>query len=157
MLGIIDTPTLIIGGCVALLGVFLFKTGYTCLLLYAKVHYIQQRRRRLTERLFRAYMNAPYEFHLSRNSSELLRNTWTEVSSIFDGVMTPFLNLILQGLMTLSIVALLMVAEPMMALLAVVLMGTAGFGYPGAADDALKDISLVIPRGQACSSRSEAP
>jgi len=128
-LGITDSRSLMLAGCAALLTLFLVKTLYMCLLLYAKVRYTQQRRRRLTERMFRAYMNAPYEFHLGRNSSELLRNTNHEVSAIFDGVLEPLLQLIMHGLMTLSLVVLLVVAEPLMALLAVLIMGAAGFGY----------------------------
>ncbi|MEX2670970.1 MAG: ABC transporter ATP-binding protein [Phycisphaeraceae bacterium] len=128
-LGITTARSLIIVGCATMLLIYLIKTIYNCLLIYFKARYTQNRQLKLTHRLFQAYMNAPYEFHLGRNTAELLRNTQKEVMTIVTGVLTPFLNLVLHVLMTLGIVALLLLSEPLMALVAITLMGVAGFGY----------------------------
>ena len=129
LLGVTDARSLVVAGCLAMLALFLLKTAYNCLLVYARVCFTQQRGRQLSERLFQAYMHAPYEFHLGRNSSELIRNTQHEAPAVFEGVLNPALEMGLSCLMTLAIVILLGVMEPLMALLAILIMGGGGFGY----------------------------
>jgi ATP-binding cassette, subfamily B, bacterial PglK len=128
-LGITTQRALIIWGGLALIVVFLVKTLYVFLLTYSQIRYAQNRQLRLADRLFTAYMNAPYEFHLNRNTSELLRNTHLEVAGIIDRVLTPMLSLAMQGLMALALVGLLIAADPLVSLAAVILFGMAGGGY----------------------------
>jgi ABC-type multidrug transport system fused ATPase/permease subunit len=128
-LGILTAQALLIWGGLALIVVFLVKTLYGFLYTYFQVRYIQNRHLRLTDRLFTAYMNAPYEFHLNRNTSELLRNVRTEANGVIYNVLSPMLSLVMQGLTVLALVGLLIAAEPLLSLAAVTLFGLAGGGY----------------------------
>lgn len=128
-LGITTQRTLLIWGGLALIVIFLVKTLYAFLYTYFQVRYIQNRHLRLTDQLFTAYMNAPYEFHLNRNTSELLRNVRTEANGIIYNVLSPMLSLVMQGLMVSALVGLLVTAEPLLSLATVALFGLAGGGY----------------------------
>ena len=128
-LGITTSRDILLWGCVGLLAVFTIKTGYICFQYYLQIRYTQNRRFRLTRRLFTAYMSAPYQFHLQRNSAELFRNTVQEVAEIMGKVLMPMLALTMHGMMMLAILALLFVAQPVMALVATLVLGFAGGGY----------------------------
>jgi ATP-binding cassette, subfamily B, bacterial PglK len=59
--------------------IFTIKLVYTPLLLaWVRARYVQSVVRAQSVRLFDAYLRAPYEFHLRRNSSELIRNVTAE-------------------------------------------------------------------------------
>ena len=128
-LNISTSRDILIWGSFALILIFFFKTFYLCTQYFLLTRYTQNRRARLTRRLFSAYMDAPYCFHLQRNSAELMRNTLQEVDQIIKFVMQPLLILTLQGLMMLAIVALLFVSQPFIALVAITFIGLAGGGY----------------------------
>jgi ATP-binding cassette, subfamily B, bacterial PglK len=119
---------ILLWGSLALILFFIFKTIYLCFQYYLQVRYVQNLQFRLTRRMFTAYMNAPYQFHLAHNSAELFRNT-EEVERIMSRVLLPVLDLSMQGLMMLSILALLFVSRPLMALMATLVMGIAGGVY----------------------------
>jgi len=128
-LGITTPKGMLLWGSLVLILIFLVKSLYLCLQYYMLIRYTQNRQFRLTNRLFTAYMNAPYQFHLQRNSAELLRNTLQEVEQIMSKVLLPMLNLTLQGMMLLAILALLFAYQPLMAMMAIAVMGVAGGGY----------------------------
>jgi len=128
-LGITTSQDILIWGSLALIFIFLFKTLYLCLLYYLQVRYTQNRRYHLSRRLFTAYMKAPYDFHLQRNSAELIRNTLQEVDQIMGSVVQPTLILTMQGLMIVAITTLLFVSHPLMALVATTFICLAGGGY----------------------------
>lgn len=69
-----DPTVLIIWASVFLLAFFACKTAYSVAAAYARARFAQKRAAKLSHRLFNAYLNAPYEFHLRSSSSELLRN-----------------------------------------------------------------------------------
>ncbi|MBC2717410.1 MAG: ABC transporter ATP-binding protein [Desulfobacteraceae bacterium] len=128
-LGITTSRDILLWGCFSLLLIFTIKTGYLCLQYYFQVRYVQNRRFRLTRRLFSAYMSAPYQFHIQRNSAELFRNTILEVNEIMVKVLMPLLNLTMQGMIMVAILVLLFAVQPVMALVATVLLGFAGGGF----------------------------
>lgn len=120
---------ILLWGCLILLGIFLIKTLFICLLFYLQAKYIQNRRLDLTRRLFSEYMKASYEFHLQRNSAELFRNTIQEVLEIMVKVLTSLLNITMQGIMMLAILVLLFVVQPVIALVGLAILAIAGGGY----------------------------
>lgn len=105
------------GGSVLLFTIFTFRLIYAPLLAYYRSRYIQGIVRSLGMRLFDSYMRAPYEFHLNRHSSELMRNVSTESMQLGDKVLGPLVSLVGQLLITIAIAALLIVSIPGPALL----------------------------------------
>lgn len=111
-LGISDGQELVVWGCLGLIVVFLLKNAYLSFLHYAQIRITEVHRVRLSDRLFRAYLEAPYEFILSKNSAELLRNVQVETKEILTGVINPILNVLMGFLMTIGIVLLLILTMP---------------------------------------------
>jgi ATP-binding cassette subfamily C protein len=126
-LGITTNKDLVIWGAIGFILIFTIRAGYLILLKYVRIRLTERHRVRLGRLLFTKYMQAPYEFHLGRNTAELLRNVNSETKNIIAGVINPVLNLILNGLMTVSIAGLLLSATPWAALGAIVGVGGGGW------------------------------
>jgi ATP-binding cassette subfamily C protein len=122
-LGITTGRELVIWGAIGFILIFTIRAGYLILLKYVRIRLTELHRVRLGRLLFTKYMQAPYEFHLGRNTAELLRNVNSETKNIVSGVINPILQLILNGLMTISIAGLLFAATPWAAVGTVVVVG----------------------------------
>ena len=120
---------LVIWGAVFLIGVFLLKNLYIFGVYYLQVQITEFHRVRLADRLFQAYLRAPWEFHLSRNTAELLRNVTHETKEIMTGVINPMLTLTMASMMTLFTVVLLLLTTPGIAVVGIVLVGGASWGF----------------------------
>ncbi|MDZ7771575.1 MAG: ABC transporter ATP-binding protein [Balneolaceae bacterium] len=127
--GITTSREMIISGALTLIGVFVVKNLYLSFFLYLKKRFIANRGVYLQDRLFRAYMTAPYSFYTNRNSAELLRNITNEVQRIVTGTMMPFMELSLNFCMTLFIIASLMYVDPVITVAAIVVMGGGGYAF----------------------------
>lgn len=127
ILGITTAKELVVWGAVGFILIFTIRAAYLVLLKYVRIRLTERHRVRLGRLLFTRYMAAPYEFHLGRNTAELLRNVNSETKNIITGVINPILQLVLNGMMTLCIAGLLLVTTPWVALGAIV--GVGGGGY----------------------------
>ena len=127
-LGIDDANSLLIYGSIALVGIFILKGSYITAYNYVEAKFLFNRRYSIGERLMTAYMQAPYTFHLNKNSAELLRNITGEVSLIVNVVM-DFLKISKESLMTVAILTLLFVTEPLITIIVIVLSGIGGGGF----------------------------
>jgi ATP-binding cassette subfamily C protein len=125
-LGITTPQELVIWGAIGFIIVFTIRAAFLIFLSYVRIRLTERHRVRLARLLFTRYMQAPYEFHLGRNTAELLRNVDSETKNIITGVINPILNLILNGLMTVFISALLIAATPWIALVAIGVVGGGG-------------------------------
>lgn len=126
-LGITTGRELVIWGAVGFIAIFTIRAGFLILLRYVRIRLTERHRVRLARMLFTRYMKAPYEFHLGRNTAELLRNVNTETKNILTGVINPILQLVLNGMMTVCIALLLIVATPWAALGAIIGVGGGGW------------------------------
>ncbi len=121
--GLRPGPRLVTYGAITLLLIYILKNAFLFQVYQYQYKLVEQQRVQLADRLFRAYMYAPYQFILNRNTAELLRNTNAETNLIVQGVIIPLLTTIMGVLMTLFTMVLLIVATPVIALLGVVLLG----------------------------------
>ena len=78
----------------------------------------------ISQRLFTTYLRQPYVFYLQRNSSQLIRNTVTEVNQ-FAGAISNAISILTDGLVALGIVALLMIFEPLGTIIVILFLGLA--------------------------------
>lgn len=118
---------LVLWGLVFLAVLFSVKNAFLSLLIYIKSRVTYREQIRLGNRLFKAYMKAGYPFFLNRNSAELLRNVNSETGMIISGVIMPFMQIIMNGLIFMMIVLLLLKVEPVITLLTFVVLGTVSF------------------------------
>ena len=79
----------------------------------------------LSDRLLAGYMAAPYAFHLTRNSTDLLKNVRGEIPVLTDGVLLPGLQLISELVVSLAVFGLLMAVSPGLTLGIGIVLGAA--------------------------------
>jgi ABC-type multidrug transport system fused ATPase/permease subunit len=111
----------------AMLGFALFyvvKVIFLTFLTWWKVSFLAMMRFDLSKRLFSGYIRLPYEFHLKRNSAELVRNVRSDVGA-YTKSMIAIMDLMIDGLVFIGIFSLLFWAEPLGTLSAVLLLGSA--------------------------------
>jgi ATP-binding cassette, subfamily B, bacterial PglK len=125
-LGLRSQRDLVIWGGGGLFALFAVKNAYGAGLMYLQGRFVFSRFISLSTRLFDGYLRAPYTFHLQRNSAELLRNTNQETVSMVLNVFVPALLLLTEALVVLSVVALILIVEPLTSLLAFTVLGGAG-------------------------------
>jgi len=77
----------------------------------------------LSYRMLRRYMNENYLFHLKRNSSELLKNLTAEISRVVNGGIMSAINIVAKGFTALCILVLLVVVNPIVALIVGLVLG----------------------------------
>lgn len=144
--GITDGQDLVIWGCVGLIVIFFLKNIYLGFLHYAQIRITEVHRVRLSRRLFAAYMRAPYEFYVSKNSAELLRNVDAETKEIIQGVVNPLLLTVMGVLMALGVVALLVAATPGIVLLSVAVVASSSAAFLRVFKKRLKTYGQVAKR-----------
>jgi len=126
-LNITTAQELLIWGSVALLGIFIIKSAYRLFFNYVEARFVYNRRYQISHRLMSSYMQAPYTFHLQRNTAELLRNITQEVTILIGNVLKLGLDISKQTVITFSILLFLFVMEPLITLVVILFSGlTAG-------------------------------
>jgi ABC-type multidrug transport system fused ATPase/permease subunit len=79
----------------------------------------------ISRRLLIRYLQQPYAFFLEHNSAALSNNILQEVQQIVNGTIVPGLHLIAKSLSVVTILILLIVVDPWIALLVAVVLGGA--------------------------------
>lgn len=80
------------------------------------VRFSHMRQYSISRRLMTHYLSRPYTFFLTRNSSDLAKSVLDETSQIVGGAIFPAMRLISYTLISLTILALLIAADPWLAL-----------------------------------------
>jgi ATP-binding cassette, subfamily B, bacterial PglK len=125
-LGIENSGDLLVYGAIFLIGVFILKNTYLLFYNYVQTRFIFLRLTSIASNLFKLYMYAPYEFHLKRNSAELLRNITNETLHLVTGVMFNFLKIAKDLVLITGIFAMLLWLEPEISLIVFLLLGGGG-------------------------------
>ncbi len=84
---------------------------------------------RFAERMLKSYLSRPYEFFLAGNTSIMARNVLTECAAAVGGVVIPGLQLLARSAVVVFVLILLMVVDPVLALVVALVLGGA---YAGA-------------------------
>jgi ABC-type multidrug transport system fused ATPase/permease subunit len=74
-------------------------------------------------RLFRAYIRAPWELRLTRNSSDIVRFTDSSTSVLVPGFLLPGATLLSEGLSLVAILLVVAIAQPVTAITTVIYLG----------------------------------
>jgi ATP-binding cassette, subfamily B, bacterial PglK len=85
---------------------------------------------RMAKRLLAAYLSRSYAFFLNRNTAEMGKNILMEVRTVIAGVLSAGMNILSSGLISFSILMLLMFVDPWIAInIILVLSGSYGLIY----------------------------
>lgn len=95
--------------------IYFVKTVFLVILSYKQNTFLSRLSAYISNTLFELYMYQPYAFHTSVNSSILIRNIQTEVSS-FSNFYQALLNLVIEGAMLIGIIITLIFIEPLGAI-----------------------------------------
>lgn len=127
-LGNPDQKSLIVGAMLGLTGVYLAKNLFLAFLAWRQTRFTSGVQVRLSQWLFTTYLRQPYTFHLQRNSARLMSSVTGEVGT-FGSALTQTMSILTEGLVLLGIASLLLVVEPLGAMLVVLVLGGAVWGF----------------------------
>ena len=128
-LGNPNQKTLVIGGMLVLVGVYLIKALCLALLAWQQTRFAYSVQAQVSQRLFTVYLRQPYTFHLQRNSAQLIRNVINEVGLFTANGILPSMMLLTESLVLGGLGGLLLVIEPVGTLIVVSVLGTAAWGF----------------------------
>lgn len=97
------------------IGASIFKT----VTLHLVNRFIHLLRHSVSAQLLARYLHQPYEFFLSRNTSQLSRNVLSEVDQLLFSLIQPLSQLLAQGAVVLAMVALVLWYDPLTAVIIV--------------------------------------
>jgi len=128
-LGLETTSEILVAGGIALIAFFACRTLYLVASYYLQDRITRNREVELSTRLFGAYLNAPYTYHLAHNSVQLLRTATQQVQFTITEVLNPLLNVTRQGLVMVAVVAVVLWQEPLVGALTLLCLCLAGLGF----------------------------
>lgn len=117
---------ILIFGATVLIAVFLLKNIYLIFYHYIMTKFIYNRFVIIGSNLFKKYMLAPYEFHLTQNTAVLLRNVTQEALHLSSQVMLPLLKLMMETVLVIAIFISLLLIEPIITIGIFFLIGSGG-------------------------------
>ena len=113
---------MILLGC-ALFISFMLSLCIKAVTTYAQLHFVLMREYNLSKRLIEGYLNQPYTWFLNRNSADLGKTLLREVGTVVNQGLMPLVILIAQSIITISLVILLLVASPGLAISIILILG----------------------------------
>lgn len=119
---------LIVGAMAFLVLVYLIKSCFLAFSIWQQTSFAYKLQQRISEQLFKTYLNQPYTFHLYKNSADLIRNATAEVT-LFTHVINALLLLITEVMVLIGIAAILIYIEPVGAIVVVSVLVVAGLFF----------------------------
>lgn len=115
--------TVILWGSALLLTFIVLKNVFLVCIFYVQSRIVNNQQFKLGDRMFRVYHSAPYDWHLQRSSSQLLRNIQNDTAGLLRGVIMPFLDLVMAVITGIVIISVMIVSVPGIAFLGLLVTG----------------------------------
>jgi ABC-type multidrug transport system fused ATPase/permease subunit len=128
-LGNPDKQALVVGGMLLLAGVYFVKVSFMAFLGWQQARFAFGVQANISHRLFSSYLRQPYTFHLQRNSAQLTRNVVNEVNLLTFTCILPAMSMLTEVLVMLGLCVLLLVFEPLGAVIVLSVLGVAAGGF----------------------------
>jgi ATP-binding cassette subfamily C protein len=114
-------------GVVALIALVL-SNSFIIFVTWLQHRFVENRNHSVAKRLLQCYLQRPYEYFLTRNSSDLSKNILEETREVTTSMLRPVLNGLARGIVALAIIGFLVAVSPMVALLVAAVLGGAYTG-----------------------------
>ncbi len=101
---------------VLVLVLLLFSLAFKAFTQYLMILFVQMREYSIGKRLLEGYLSQPYSWFLNHNSADLGKSILSEVRQVIGGGLTMFMELISKGCVTFMLILLLVLADPILAL-----------------------------------------
>jgi len=95
----------------------LISLSFKTLTTYVQDRFVQMREYSIGKRLVEGYLHQPYSWFLSRHSADLGKNILSEVQQLVNDGMFSFIELIARCMVAITIIILLIVVDPKLALI----------------------------------------
>jgi ABC-type multidrug transport system fused ATPase/permease subunit len=118
----------LIAAIIFLLSIFIIKNIFLIYYNWWKFGFSNVVQLDLSQRLFSFYLSRPLIFHLQKNSSIMIRNLISEISQV-QKILILVLNFFFEFIVFISILSMLIITEPMAALLSITILGTSSVIY----------------------------
>tara|TARA_Y100000389_G_scaffold205091_1_gene263024 strand:- start:17997 stop:19736 length:1740 start_codon:yes stop_codon:yes gene_type:complete len=108
-----------------ILVLFLLVTSLTskAFLLYYQVKFVQMQMARLSSRLVKGYLSQPFVWFLNRDTAEFGINILAEVQEVISEAVKPTIELIAKGTVVFFFIILLFIADPMIIMFVIAVIG----------------------------------
>lgn len=95
----------------AIVLVYLIKSLFIVFLTYKQNRFLTNIIAYISNNLFSSYLSQPYNFHLNRNASELIKNIQVEINYLFTFLLS-LITILIEGGFVFSVIATLIYIEP---------------------------------------------
>src|SRR6056297_1908169 len=95
---------------------------------YAIIRFSTMRGYTISSRLLQAYLHQPYTWFLQRNSADVAKSVLGEVQNVVGKIITPGGQLLANAILTIAIIGFLIAVDPVIAVMAALLLGGAYTG-----------------------------
>lgn len=99
------------------------STAFKIVTQYAVNRFASLQRHYFSARLLKVYLQQKYEFFIQRNSATLVKNILSEVDQLIWTMILPALTLMSYGIVLLSMVGILLLYDPVMAIATAFVLG----------------------------------
>ncbi len=124
-LGFTGTTSFLLFLGAASLAVLVLSNGFAVFVTYLLNRFALRQNHLWQTRLMAAYLGRPYAAFLRADTAELGKNILVEVSEVVSKVLTPMLQLMARFAAAVSVIALLVVVDPVLALTVSAALGSA--------------------------------
>lgn len=121
--------TILAGAVLILFLVYLVKNLFLALLAWRQSTFAFASQARVAHKLFARYLAEPYIFHVQTNTAQLIRNVTTEATLFGSHALLPGMLLVAEAFVFAGIGALLLIFEPVGALIVGTVMGCAAWSF----------------------------
>jgi len=119
---------ILLWGGLGLVGIYAIKNSFLYFSAHVQRKFINDASARVSQLVFKNYLRQPYEYHLDRNSSTLIRNA-ENANSVITGGLDPFLVLLTDGLVAVGLFIMLIVVQPIGTLCVLALFGSSSYFF----------------------------
>lgn len=116
-------------GSFALLVLFMVRTGYFMILHACQERMLRNRQLALGSRVFRAHVMSPFSVARSSNSSVVVNNVASETERLVNLVLDPFISLVRNSIVALSLLGLMLYFDYKVSLFSFVVLSVFGGVY----------------------------
>ena len=112
------------------LGVFVFlllviSLTFKAITTYAQTRFIKMRQYSISKRIVENYIYQPYSWFLNRNSADLGKTILSEVDTIIGRGVTPMMELISRGMVSITLIVLLLLVDTKLTIIVGFIIGGA--------------------------------
>lgn len=113
----------LLSGVLIIIFIYLIKSMFISYMIWMQTRFSFSVQAKLSDRIFSIYLQQPYNFHLQRNSSQIIRNIVNEVNQYTFTVMLPILTLLTEIIVLAGLLFFLLIIEPIGTLIIVISVG----------------------------------